>query len=42
MNKIKVNYDKVLEILKTVTEKESFLKKIRAPKLKDIEFTRNL
>lgn len=37
MNNFKSNYDKILEILKTITEKESFLIQIREPKLKDIE-----
>jgi len=37
MNNFKSNYDKILEILKTITEKESFLVQIREPKLKDIE-----
>lgn len=37
MNNFKSNYDKILEILKTITEKESFLNQIRVPKLKDIE-----
>ncbi len=36
MNSFKSNYDKILEILKTITEKESFLNKIRVPKLKGI------
>ena len=31
------NYDKILETLKTITKKESFLTQIREPKLKDIE-----
>jgi len=37
MNSFKANYDKILEILKSITNKESFLTQIRAPKLKDIE-----
>lgn len=37
MNNFTSNYDKILEILKSITKKESFLTQIRAPKLKDIE-----
>ena len=37
MNDFKANYDKILEVLQIITEKESFLKQIRKPKLKDIE-----
>ncbi len=37
MNNFQSNYDKILEILKTITEKENFLHQIREPKLKDIE-----
>jgi hypothetical protein len=37
MNSFKANYDKILEILKSITNKESFLTQIRSPKLKDIE-----
>ncbi len=37
MNDFRANYDKILEVLQTVTKKESFLTQIRVPKLKDIE-----
>jgi len=37
MNNFMSNYDKILETLKTITKKESFLIQIREPKLKDIE-----
>ena len=37
MNDFRANYDKILEVLQTVTKKESFLTQIREPKLKDIE-----
>jgi len=37
MNNFGSNYDKILEILKSITKKESFLIQIREPKLKDIE-----
>jgi hypothetical protein len=37
MNNFKSNYEKILEILTKITEKESFLSQIRQPKLKDIE-----
>ncbi len=37
MNSFKANYDKILEILKSITNKERFLTQIRKPKLKDIE-----
>lgn len=37
MNNFEANYNKILETLKTITKKESFLTQIREPKLKDIE-----
>lgn len=37
MNDFKANYDKILEVLRIITKKESFLIQIREPKLKDIE-----
>lgn len=37
MNNFRVNYDKILEILVSITKIENFLKQIRKPKLKDIE-----
>lgn len=37
MNNFEANYNKILEILKTITEKDNFLTQIREPKLKDIE-----
>lgn len=37
MNNFGSNYEKILEILKSITKKESFLTQIREPKLKDIE-----
>lgn len=37
MNDFKANYDKILEVLRIITKKESFLTQIRKPKLKDIE-----
>jgi len=37
MNNFQANYNKILEVLKTITEKEQFLKQKRKPKLKDIE-----
>ncbi len=36
-NNFKANYNKILEVLKSITEKEQFLKQKRKPKLKDIE-----
>jgi len=43
MNNFKANYNKILEVLKSITEKEQFLKQKRKPKLKDIELiTMNL
>jgi len=37
MNNFKSNYNKILEVLKSITEKEQFLNQKRKPKLKDIE-----
>ena len=37
MNNFKANYNKILEVLKYITDKEQFLKQKRKPKLKDIE-----
>ncbi len=37
MNNFKANYNKILEVLKLITEQEQFLKQKRKPKLKDIE-----
>jgi len=37
MNNFRVNYDKILGVLKSITEKEHFLRQNRKPKLKDIE-----
>ena len=37
MNNFKASYEKILEYLKSITEKDSFLKQIRKPKLTDIE-----
>ena len=37
MNNFRANYDKTLEVLATITEKEQFSRKNRKPKLKDIE-----
>ncbi len=37
MNSFRANYEKILEVLKSITEKEQFLKQNRRPKLKDIE-----
>lgn len=37
MNNFKANYNKILEVLKSITEKEQFIKQKRKPKLKDIE-----
>ena len=37
MNDFKANYEKILEVLQTITKKENFLNQIRKPKLKDIE-----
>ncbi|MCC7332876.1 MAG: IS982 family transposase [Flavobacteriales bacterium] len=37
MNNFQSNYDKILELLKTITEKENFLHQIRELKLNDIE-----
>ena len=37
MNNFKANYDKILEVLTSITKKEHFLKQKRKPKLKDIE-----
>ena len=37
MNNFKANYNKILKVLKVITEKEHFLRQNRQPKLKDIE-----
>ena len=37
MNNFKANYNKILEVLTTITKREQFLKQKRKPKLKDIE-----
>ena len=37
MNNFEANYNKILEVLNTITEKDSFLIQKRKPKLKDIE-----
>jgi len=37
MNNFKANYNKILEVLNTITKKEDFLIQKRKPKLKDIE-----
>ena len=37
MNNFGANYDKISKVLQYITEKESFVKQIRKPKLKDIE-----
>ncbi len=37
MNDFRANYDKILEVLRVITKKESFLTQIRRPKLTDIE-----
>jgi hypothetical protein len=37
MNDFKANYEKILEVLQSITKKENFLNQIRKPKLKDIE-----
>ncbi len=37
MNNFKANYNKILEVLRSITKKEQFLKQKRKPKLKDIE-----
>ena len=37
MNDLRANYNKILEVLQIITDKESFLTQIRKPKLKDIE-----
>ena len=37
MNNFQANYDKILEVLNSITEKEQFLRQNRKPKLKDIE-----
>jgi len=37
MNNFRANYDKILGVLKSITEKEHFLRQNRNPKLKDIE-----
>jgi len=37
MSNFKANYNKILEVLKSITKKEHFLKQKRKPKLKDIE-----
>ncbi len=37
MNNFKSNYNKILEVLHSITKKEQFLKQNRKPKLKDIE-----
>jgi len=37
MNNFKANYDKILEVLATITKREQFIKQKRKPRLKDIE-----
>ena len=37
MNNFQANYNKILEVLRSITEKEQFLKQKRKPKLQDIE-----
>ncbi len=37
MNNFRANYNKILEVLSTITKKEDFLIQKRKPKLKDIE-----
>jgi hypothetical protein len=37
MNNFEANYNKISEVLKTITVKKQFLKQKRKPKLKDIE-----
>jgi len=37
MNNFETNYNKILEVLRSITDKERFLKQKRKPKLKDIE-----
>ncbi len=37
MNNFKSSHNKILEVLKSIIEKEQFLKQKRKPKLKDIE-----
>ena len=37
MNNFKSNYNKILEVLHSITKKEQFIKQNRKPKLKDIE-----
>ena len=37
MNDFTANYEKILEVLQSITKKENFLNQIRKPKLKDIE-----
>ena len=37
MNNFKANYNKILKVLKVITEKEHFLRQNRQPKIKDIE-----
>ena len=37
MNDFRANYNKILEVLRVITKKESFLTQIRKPKLTDIE-----
>ena len=37
MNNFRANYEKILEVLRSITEKEQFLRQNRKPKLKDIE-----
>ena len=37
MDNFKANYNKILEVLKSINEKEHFIKQKRKPKLKDIE-----
>ena len=37
MDNFKANYNKILEVLKSITEKEHFIEQKRKPKLKDIE-----
>ncbi len=39
MNNFRANYNKILEVLSTITKKEGFLLQKRKPKLKDIELT---
>lgn len=41
MNNFRAKYEKILEVLTSITKKEQFLQQKRKPKFKDIELIAN-